>query len=198
MNIGPAVEIILRRVRQSGSLAFSEDSATQILTLCQQILNISLRRVFVSETMTTKKEKLVYSISSDLTNAVDIVSIVEGDRELLMCKSLIEFDAIETNWFRNITASRFEAWHQPSRDLFFIYPGKASDSSVVVESVKATTIYSDFSTYYNTALELNEEDYEILFRFTELVILTSARKSKPFAATLEIFKRLMGGKNVVL
>jgi hypothetical protein len=198
MNIGPAVEIILRRVRQSGSLAFSEDSATQILTLCQQILNISLRRVFVSETLTTKKEKLVYSIPSDLTNAVDIVSIVEGDRELLPCKSLTEFDAIETNWFRNITASRFEAWHQPSRDIFFIYPGKAADSSVVVESVKATTIYSDFSIYYNTALELNEEDYEILFRLTELVILTSARKSKPFAATLEIFKRLMGGKNVIL
>jgi hypothetical protein len=198
MNIGPAVETILRRVRQSGSIAFSEDTATQLLTICQQILNIALRRVFVSETLTTKKEKLVYSISSDLTNAVDIVSIVEGNRELLMCQSLAEFDAIETNWFRNITATRFEAWHQPSRDLFIIYPGKAANSSVTIESVKATTVYSDFSTYYNTALEFNEEDYETLFRLTELIILASARKPKPFTSTFEIFKRLMEAKNVIL
>ena len=135
-NIGPTVEILLQRVRQTGGLAVDEDFATQIFTIAQQFTNAVLRRVFTSETLTTSKEKLLYSISSDLTNAIDIVSITESTRELVKCNSIADFSAYEQNWFRNITATRFEAWHQLSRDFFILYPGKASASSVTVEFVR--------------------------------------------------------------
>jgi hypothetical protein len=195
-NVGPTVDTLLTRVRQSGSIAVDEDYATQILTICQQILNIYLKRIVTSTTLTTLAEKLVYSIPSDLTTAVDVTDVTESSRSLRHCPSLKDFASYELNWFRNITATRFEAWCQVSRDLLIIYPGKAANSSVVVEHVKATTIYTDYSAAYNTALELPDEEIDYALRLAEAVLLLRARNQTLTKARLADLATALGIKSV--
>jgi len=199
-NIGPTVDILMKRVRQAGAVSISPDFATQVLTIFQRIVNISLRRVFASETLTTKKEKLVYSITSDLTSAVIITSIRDSndsDRALLYCPSIKDFSAYESNWFRNITGTRFEAWAQIGQDFFIIYPAKAANSTVDVVSVKATAIYADYTAYYGTALELPDEDVDIALRFAEQFLLLRRRDYASMEKEINELTKLMQAKDYV-
>lgn len=199
-NIGPTTDILIKRVRQAGAVSLSPDFATQVLTIFQRLVNISLRRVFVSETLTTKKEKLLYSITSDLSSAVIITSILDpndSDRELLYCPSIHDFSAYESDWFRNIAGTRFEAWTQIGQDFFIIYPAKAANSAVDVISVKATAIYADYTANYGTALELPDEDIDIVLRFAEQFLLLRRRDYASMKKELDELTKLMQAKDYV-
>jgi hypothetical protein len=183
--ISDTVDILVARIRQSNGIAVTDDIATQVLTLSQSIVNIALQRITITETFTTAKQKLLYPIT-DLTTAVDILSMVESNRPLTHCTSLNQFSAYETNWFRNITATRFEAWHQIGRSLFILYPAKAAASSVVITSIKNLTIYADYSALGAATMELPDEDVEIALEVAELILLVRRRKPQFIKTAIEL------------
>jgi hypothetical protein len=191
-----AVTRLQNRVRQVGDLSLEQDEAIYLLGLCQQVANIALRSYVGSESFSTLKEKLWYSFADDLTNALDIISMVESDRELFQCVSLSDFSAYESDWFRNITGTRFEAWHQVSRDYFVIYPAKAAASSLTVKYVKTTPIYSDYSSYSGEDLLLPDKDIEVVIKLAELVSLTRARQTGLLEMTMKQAIDLFGARNV--
>ena len=193
--LNTSVDLVLDRVRQSGGIAVTNDFTIKLLTYCQQIVNIALKRIIVSETFSTSAEQLIYPMS-DLTTAVDIVSIDESNRSLFHIKNINDFSAYEKNWFRNITATRFEAWGQIGRDYFIIYPGKASASSVTIESVKETTIYTDYSTEGANNFELPDEDAEIAIKLCETILLVRSRKYDLVKSNVEALTATLGIKNV--
>lgn len=195
-TIGTAVSALLTRVRQSGNISPTNDQATQILTLCQQYVNLLFRRVIITETFATTKEKLLYNLSDFSGDALKILEMRESNRSLVEVDEIQQFGSYEKNWFRNITGSRFEAWHQLSQDYFILYPGKAAASSVVVDFVKATTIYSDYTTYSGTNLEIADEDVNVLLQLSETVLLIKSRKYSLITQTLKKLIRLLEARNV--
>lgn len=195
VSIGSLTDMLLLRTRQSGGVAFDEDFAIEILTTCQLMANIALKRVITSESFATTGEQLIYPIS-DLTASAGITSMVESNRELDICKQLSDFSAYETNWFRNVTGTRFEAWCQLARDYFVLYPAKAGSSSLTIYSIKSTTISTDYTTDYSNNLDLPDEDAEIVLKLSELVLLSSARKPDILKTTLAITLDLLEAKGV--
>lgn len=196
--VSTTTDQLLARVRQSGGVAADVDDAVKILTICQQIINVKLQRVITTTALTTLKQKLVYSISSDLTNAIDVVDVTESNRSLTKIKRLSDFSAYETNWFRNITGTRFEAWHQVGRDFLIIYPGKAANSAVSVDHVKATTIYTDYSALTTENMELPDEDVDLVLRLAETVFLARARKVDNIKAVIAELVQTLGLKSELL
>ena len=197
-TIGATTDILLSRVRRSGNISPTNDFAIQVLTTCQQYVNILLKRVIVTETFATTKEKLFYALSDLTTPALDIASISESNRELFECKDISEFSTYEKGWFRNITGTRFEAWHQVARDSFVIYPGKAAASSISIDIVKATTISTDYTTDYSSNFEIADEDVEIALKLAEIILLVRARVVKPLQNNIKSLLDILGAKNVVL
>ena len=196
-TLGTTTDILTSRIRQSGNIGVTNDFAVQVLTTAQQYINILLKRVITTESLTTLKEKQVYSIADDLTNAIDIVSVSESNRELFHCKDFSELSAYEENWFRNITATRFEAWHQIARDYFIIYPAKAANSSVSVEFVKATTISTDYTTDSGNNLELPDEDVEAVLKLSEIILLVRGRNFTPIKKTARSLIDILEAKGVI-
>jgi hypothetical protein len=177
-KIGPTVEILMRRVRQEGGLAINPDFATKIYTYCEQLTNIKLRKVISSTSLTTPKEKLLFNYRDEIPDAANIVSVLESNRELFLCKTLGDLSAFEPTWFRNITGTRFEAWHQIGHDILILYPGQAAASSVTIRYVKLLTLQTDFEASYNTASELPSEDIDVALNLAELVLLARFRQVK--------------------
>lgn len=174
-NIGPTVEILMRRVRQEGGLAVAPDFATQIYSRCEQITNAALERVLVTDTLSTPKEKLLFNFRDAFPDAISIVEIEQSNRTLFECKKATEFTAFQTTWFRNITGTRFEAWMQLGRDLLFLYPGQVATSSVTVKYAQLLTLHTDFAASYDTASELPDEDVDLALALAEVVLLTRFR-----------------------
>lgn len=173
--IGPTVEILLRRIRQEGGLALDVDLATKVYSICEQVTNTALERVLITDTLTVPKEKLLFSLRDEFADAISITTFVKSNREITRVDSLDEFSAYETNWFRSISGTRFEAWHQIGRDLFILYPGQAAASSIEITYVKLLTTHTDFEASYNTDSDLPDEDVDIALALAELVFLTRFR-----------------------
>ncbi len=190
--VGPTVETLLKRVREQGGIAVDENFATEIVSTCQRIVNIKFRSVIETSLMATKAEKLVYWIRTELPNCIDIITVSEEGRALHECKQLNELGAYDTDWFRKVDGTRFEAWHQMARDLFILYPGKAAISSVSVEYVKATTRHTDFSKSYNLEMELDDDEVEFALSIAETVLLTRSRKFESLEAKLKRLGEMLG------
>lgn len=186
-TLGPTIEQILRRVRQEGGLAIDLDAAVKWFSRCNRTANMVLKRVLTSESFTTVKQKLVYNIRADIANCLDMLTVVEGTRELLRCKTIDDLSAYDIDWFRKIDGTQFEAWVQVARDLFILYPAKAAGSSVTVTYVKLLTAYTELQNEYTEELELPDEDVEFAMLLTELVLLSRNRK---FAAAATRIQRI--------
>jgi hypothetical protein len=193
-----AVGKLRERVRQTGTIALTEDQAIELLGLCQRYVNIAMQKYVTRINFTTSTSKLLYSLPTDLSVAMDIVSMYEGNRELLKCENLNDFAAYENNWFRNITGTRFEAWHQISRDYFIIYPAKASSSTVTIKYVVKTIIYDDYTTYSSQTLALPDEDVELVIKLAELIALIRSRQAGLIERILKQTIDLFGARNVTL
>lgn len=193
-TVSSVVDILVARARQDGGIALTDDFATQLLTLCQQHINIALRRVTVTETLATAASDFFIALT-ELTTCAGILSVTEDNRALTPCTSLADFAAYELAWFANVTGTRFEAWTQLGRDWLVIYPAKAAISSVVVTSIKATTIYSTYSTLGTAAMELSDEDVDLALKLAEFILLTRKRKPAILKSEISAFIAQMGLKN---
>lgn len=176
-QIGPTVEILLRRVRQEGSPFISEDFATTVYSRCEQVINAYTQRVTASTSLSTPKEKLLFQYRIEIPDAIDILNVRESNRRVERCNNLMDLAAYDIDWFRNITGTRFESWCQLGRDILILYPGQAVTSSVDIKYVKLLTLRDDFDLYYNTDSELPDEDIEMALGLAELVLLASFRQT---------------------
>lgn len=173
--IGPTVEILLRRIRQEGGLALDVDFATKIYSLCEQIVNTALGRVLVTDTLTVPKEKLIFSLQDEFSDAISIVSFSKSNREIPPVASFADLSAYDPNWFRSIAGTRFESWFPLGRTLFILYPGQAAASSLTITYVQLLTLYEDFAAAYTTDSALPDEDVDIALALAELVLLARFR-----------------------
>jgi len=184
-QIGLTTEILLRRIRQEGGLALSPDFATKVYSLCEQAINTALRRVLTTTTLSIPKQKLLFSLRDELSSAVDIISITQSNRDIPSVSSIDEISAFDPTWFRSITGTRFEAWHQIGRDLLILYPGQTAISSVDITYVKLLTLRDNFLTAYNENSELPDEDVDIALSLAELILLTRFRLLSNISKKLE-------------
>lgn len=188
-KIGPIVETLVRRVRQEGSLAVDPDFATNIYSLCEQVINTYTQRVLTTETLTVPKEKLLFHYRIEFPTSIDITSIRDSStgRRVEKASSLIELSAYDPDGFRKIDGTQLEVWCQISRDLLILYPGLAAASTVDVTYVTLLTEYTDFAVSYNTNSQLPDEDVELALELAEIILLARFRQLKEFKSKMEIF-----------
>jgi RES domain-containing protein len=191
-NIGPTVDTLLARVRQSGGIALDTDFATQLLTISQQIANAKLRSVVASGPFVTTASQLVYTyaeLTAGSIPAIDILNATTADKKLYNFKRFEDLSAYDLDWFR-ATGSGFYAWCQIARDFFVLYPAKTGASSVNLWFTKLTTVYTDYSDAYDTALELPDEDVEVALKIAEVLALLRSRKPEKIKrAVADVMKR---------
>ena len=171
-QIGPTVEILMRRIRQEGGLALSPDFATSIYSQCEQIVNTAFRRVLITTNLTVPKQKLLFTLRDEFPDAIAIVTFIQSNRELAKLASFAELSAYDPNWFRSIAGTRLEAWYPIGRDLFCLYPGQASSSTVEITYVKLLTYRTSFTDNYDENSDLPDEDVDIALALAELILLT--------------------------
>jgi hypothetical protein len=192
-QIGPIVEKLMRRVRQEGGLAVSPDFATQIYSYCEQLTNTKTQRVISTTDLTTPKEKLLFHYRTEISDAIDILTIRESGRRIERAQSLMALSAYDITWFRSITGTRFEAWHQVGRDILILYPGQTAISSVSIEYVKLLTFHDDFNASYNEDSELPDEDVELALKLSEIILLANLRQLEAAKSLIEGFVNKYGG-----
>ena len=173
-NAGPTAEILLKRVREQGGVGTSIDFAIQLLSRCQRVVNAGIGRVITSSSFTINPEQLIYKYRDSLVDAVDVVSIKDGDRTLLR-SSLADLSAYDVDWVRKVDGDRAEFWAQLGRDILVVYPGQAAEDSLTVYYTKLTTEVTTSGADYNTELDLAEEDVELAVGLGEVMMLARGR-----------------------
>lgn len=189
---GEVSEQLLRRVREEGGLGTTQDFAIQTLSHCQRIVNAGLRSAVESNTLTTKAKQLIYSYrdADQLPNAVDIISIKDGNRTLQRVTSLAELCAYDTNWFR-ATGKQHDVWLQLGRDLLIIYPAKTADSTLTVNYSLLTEEFVDYAKSHNVIFDLPQENVDIALGLSEVILLLRSRMLPEAQKRMET---LMGAK----
>lgn len=198
-QLGPTIEILLSRIRQDGGFAIDPDLAIEIYTRCEQVINATFKNVLVENAnLTIPKEKLLFSLRDEFSDAAEIISISKSNRDIFKCVSFVDFSSYEIDWFRSVVGTRFEAWMPIGRDLFILYPGQAAASSVSVTYVKLLTVYKDFDVYYNTDSDLEDEDVDVAIDLAELVLLTRYRQLSFLKSRAESFGRTLKQRGVII
>jgi len=186
------VDLLVQRVRQDGGVAVTDDVATQVLGKCERLLNTFLKRVIASTSFTTTAKQQLYDYRSTLTTAVDILEVSESSRTLFKIDRIEQFSAYEVGWIRNITATRFEAWHQIARDFLIIYPAKAANSAVTVTYTKLLTVYATYAAAATNNMSLPDEDVETALALAEIVLLARNRNAPDLKVRIDQFLKLIG------
>lgn len=191
------VDLLIQRVRQTGGIAVTQNFATEILGKCERILNAFLKRVIASTAFATAARQQIYPYRSTLTAAVDILEVTESSRSLFKCDRIEQFTAYEVDWFRNITGTRFEAWHQIARDFLIIYPAKNAVSSVTVTYTKLVDAYSTYAAASGNNMSLPDDDVETALALAEIVLLMRSRNAPQVPVRLTQFLPLVGLQQMV-
>lgn len=173
-DFATAVDLLQQRVRQSGNVAVTQDTATIVLSMCERLINTYLRRVTASSSFTTTAYQTIYDYRSSLTTAVDIISVTESNRDIPW-SSMADLSAYDQIWFRR-TGTRFEFWTQIGRDAFILYPAKTAASAVTVEYSKLVTGYTTYASVAVVNFELSRDDAEYAIALAEIILLSRARQ----------------------
>jgi len=186
------VDLLVQRVRQDGGVAVTDDVATEVLGKCERLLNAHLKRVITSNSLATVGSTLIYDYRSSLTDAIDILDVVESSRTLFKIDHIEQFEAYDIDWFRKVGGTRFEAWHQIARDFLIIYPAKAGASSVTVTYTKLVDVYATYAAASGNNMTLPDEDVETALALAEIVLLARNRNATQIAVRLEPLIALLG------
>lgn len=186
------VDLLVQRVRQAGGVAVTQNFATEVLGKCERLLNAYLKRIITSSSFTTTAKQQIYDYRATLTDAVDILEVSESSRVLFKIDMISQFSAYEVGWFRNITGTRFEAWHQIARDFLIIYPAKATNSSVTITYTKLVAAYTTYASASGKNMSLPDEDVETALALAEIVLLARNRNADQITVRLRSFAVLLG------
>ncbi len=178
-NVKTTVDQLTKRARQTGGISIDNDLATEILMICQQITNISTKKITGTVDYALTAGQQLYDLQTALPYAADIISIHDGsnDRALLQVPSIDHFSAYEMDWFDNATGVRLEAWCQIGRDAFIVYPALSISTTVRIDYVKVTEMYTNYSALTTENMELPDESVELALKLAECVLLVRARDS---------------------
>ena len=169
------VDTLITRTRHGGGIAVTQDFATKILSLCQQIVNVATREITGTATVTLTADTLFYELPTLLPNALDVIDVKDSSgRHLIRCKSIYEFSTLDTHWY-TATGSRFEAWYQISRDYLIVYPAQTSGQQVTVDYVTATTIRDNYSALSGINMDLPDDKVDLALKLAETVLMIRAR-----------------------
>jgi len=190
------VDLLVQRVRQDGGVAVTDNVATEVLGKCERLLNAHLKRVIVTGSFTTTAKQLIYPYRTTLTAAVDILEVIDITlptyRTLFKMDSLAQFSAYEVGWFRNITGTRFEAWHQIARDFLIIYPAKAAGATLNIVYTKLVDVYATYAAAAAKNMSLPDDDVETALALAEIILLARNRNAAQIETRLEQFLPLLG------
>ena len=185
-----AANVLLLRVRGTGGYAHTLAEAKEILAVSQSILNVGLKRIIESDTLTTLKNQQIYSIPDNLPDAQLIVGV--QDTYDLSEVSLKELSAYDSDWHR-ATRDSHQTWTQVGRELLIIYPAKTANGTVTVEYVKSL-----YSTTDDIAFE--NDDLEMLYVMAEAFVLLKQRKFNELESRLKFLEEHVGivlGRNQI-
>jgi hypothetical protein len=186
-TIKDTVDLLVQRTRQNGGIAVDLDTATEVLTICQQIINIALQRVTVTDTLTTSAYQNIYEHTP---GKADVLSLFENNKELLKANSLHEIAAYDPQLFTT-TGTTFTAWCPIGRRYFFLYPAKTNSSTIGRTYVYETVVHLIYADLSTETMEMQDEDLEKVLRLAEMVLLLRSRDVTLLEATLATFNDLM-------
>lgn len=179
------INVILRdRLRATGTVAYTDAFMYDLISKAQLLVNAGLGRVKTTTTLTTVAYKLVYKIADDLTSAIDIISVKDGERTIYKLDDWRQLFQYNRDWFR-ATGTRIEAWAQIGRDLLILYPALTSGDSVTVYHTKLTDTLDDST----DELELPDEDIDLLLDVCEMVLHANLRQFDELKHLAERFKQ---------
>jgi len=193
-----AVTILRARIRESGTISLSNNNAIWILTIMQQLVNCALQSVTTTESMSVTASTLKFTMASALTTPLDILLVTQSNRKLYKCNSIEEFAAYDVDWALPAAATRLEAWYQLGREEVLFAPVSTSTISVSVTHVKATTVYSDYTTYSTTNAELSDEDLDLAIQLAEMYLTLRHREPAAVKAEIALFLQQIKGKRRAL
>jgi len=187
-----AVTILRARIRESGTISLSNNNAIWILTVMQQLVNCALQSVTTTETLSVTGSTSAFTMSSDLTTPLDVLLVTQSNRKLHKCISLEEFAAYDVDWLAPSAATRLEAWYQGGREVLMFAPVSTSTIEVSVTHVKATAVYSDYTTYNGYNAELSDED------LAEMYLTLRHREPAAVKSEIQLFLQQLKGKRRVI
>ena len=195
-TIASVVDSLLARTRLVGNIGLTQDFATEILTISQQIANAHLKKVITTANLTVNSNDIFYTLLSEFSDAIDILSMRVSGRKLLHFKTLEELSAYDPEWYTSAGESRVEGWHQIGRDYLIVYPGVTTGATVSCEYTKATTIKTSYAGLGAATMDLNDEDTEVALKIAELLLLVRSKKPKVIKAALDDLTLRLGINNV--
>ena len=138
---GTLLDILARRVRDPSNVAHPRDFARDVLSRCQRALNAGLGLITREDTLVLDAvTPQVYNVMAKLPNAVRLLAIREGTRQLAKVDWTM-LGAVDPSWPIRVGAV-FAAWSLIGRDRLLLYPGVAETGgreAVTVVSVGLTT-----------------------------------------------------------
>jgi len=193
-----AVTILRARIRESGTISLSNNNAIWILTVMQQLVNCALQSVTTTESASVTASTTVFAMPVALTTPLDVLLVTQSDRKLHKCTSLEEFAAYDVDWAKASAVTRLEAWYQAGRELLLFAPVSTSTISVSVTHVKATAVYSDYTTYSTANAELSDEDLDLAIQLAEMYLTLRHREPAAVKSEIALFLQQIKGKRRVL
>ena len=177
------LDILARRVRDPSNVAHPRDFARDVLSRCQRVLNASLELVTREDTLVLAAgTPQVYNVTATLPNAIRLVAIREGTRQLARVDWAM-LGAADPGWPLRL-ADSFVAWSLVGRDRLLLYPGvpqTGGRETVTVVSVGLTTVLSADT----TELQLPNHTHTLLLDLAEAVLLLRDRQFESFDDVVE-------------
>jgi len=189
-------DLLQERIRQIGNVAVTQNFATNVLSRCERIINAYTGSVTAVSNFSSIAEQLFYDYRATLTSAIDITEISESNRTLTKCASLADLSALDIDWFRNITGTRFEAWCQIARDTLVVYPAKAAagTNDLSITYTKLPAAYATYAAAGSKNFELPDRDVELAIALAEIILLARGRAFETISTRIKQFTRTLSAK----
>jgi hypothetical protein len=197
---GSVVDMLLKRVRGTGGVALTTNFAMQLVADCQNVINYGLGAVKYTQNLTPS--------SFYFASALRVIRIVQNDKELLQAKSWEDMEAYASgdvfNYFGIVTnpPTARRCWYQPSDNWVFLWPWLMDPTTLTITTIASTTDFSNYATQYNTAMQLADEDIELVLSLAELTCLLQERLYATYDKKKAIFllrynerKKVLGRDN---
>lgn len=164
------IDVALQRVRDPLAIAHSRSFVLDRLSQCQQIVNAALGLVLATDTFSTTPQQVIYQLSGAFPNAIRVVGVKEGSRDLARLTNFAQLNHLDMDWMR-ATGPRYEAWCSVGRDLLVLYPAREVAATLSVTYVKLTTQLINEA----DSTELPDEYLDEVTSLLEAVLLAKQR-----------------------
>lgn len=182
---GSLVDGILLRMRDPGGDAHPRSLVRSLLTAWQRLLNGKFAWSLETLTLSTEAWRQVYPIAALLENAVRVVAVREGTRDLIPV-TWTEFWYVRRTWLRDV-GPRYDEFALVGRDVLVLYPAQREATSVSVVVARLTADLTDDT----VAVEIPDDYVPLLMNLVELTLLLRTRIYDPMKVLTEAIKMQM-------